>query len=380
MRLLCLVVVALFLQYAKTHLLAPIDHRHSTTRKKGIRCCHRETDFNRRDPDSLFGSAEAFSTSSLVMENVVKKTQNPVLHREEANTISSGMEHLFDRLYRNDFDMARLPSTEKYHEIEPLDDDSSPLSRRVHFLIQVAYLGEHFCGWQRQPDNALSVQQTLEECLKHYPSIRKQGEGVNLRVCGRTDAGVHAIGQVCRFRTRVPFDEADLFQHLSQLNELQEELRVISVRRVSLRFHPTNTCKCRAYTYLLNCDDNVTAKHMEKLNFMLKELEGKELNYYGVSYGAISKKKGNCTMFHSRACFVNDISNGRKAVCVELVGNRFLRRMVRILVATALHLMFLPETTPLSLYELILMQDRRLGSTAAPPEGLIFVSAMFNEI
>jgi len=328
----------------------------------------------------LFRRPTAFSTSACVVEQVVRKGQNPMVRRqEEDNATSSGWEHLFDRLYKHDFSVTTPPPTENRHEITPVDEDSSPLSKRVHFLIQVAYNGDHFCGWQRQPTNPLSVQQTLEECVKEYHGI-KNGEGVNLRVCGRTDAGVHAIGQVCRFRTRVPFDDADLLKHLQSLNSSHfNKLRVLSVQQVSLHFHPTDTCKCRAYTYLLNCND-VTADQMEKLNSMLKELEGKELNYFGVSYGPVNRKTGRCVMFHSRARFVVNIHDGTKAVCVELVGNRFLRRMVRILVATALRLAFLPTSTPSSLLNLILEKDRRLASSAAPPEGLIFVDAMFNEI
>jgi len=327
----------------------------------------------------IFRNPIAFSTSTSIVEQVLSKAQNPTVHRHEDDDMPSGFEHLFDRLYQNDFAMSRLPLSESYHKIELLDEESSPLSRRVHFLIQVAYNGDYFCGWQRQPTNPLSVQQTLEDCMKLYPSIR-YGEGVNLRVCGRTDAGVHAIGQVCRFRTRVPFDEADLFKHLQSLNSsYADSLRVISLKRVSLKFHPTNTCKCRAYTYLLNCE-NVTADQIEKLNSMLKELEGKEMNYFGVSYGPVSRKNGKCIMFHSRACFVVNIHDRTKTVCVELVGNRFLRRMVRILVATALRLALLQTSTVMSLHNLILEQDRRLASSAAPPEGLIFVDAMFNEI
>ena len=81
-----------------------------------------------------------------------------------------------------------------------------------------------------------------------------------------------------------------------------------------------------------------------KLNRMLRTIEGKELDYYAFSHGKVKTQTTLCTLYHARAGIVEwmgdseDTTTTQKhqALCFELLGNHFLRRMVRILVATAL--------------------------------------------
>ena len=63
----------------------------------------------------------------------------------------------------------------------------------MRFVLKIAYDGTDYAGWQRQK-NAVSIQQVLEETIE-----RALGESVRVTASGRTDAGVHAVGQVCHF-------------------------------------------------------------------------------------------------------------------------------------------------------------------------------------
>jgi tRNA U38,U39,U40 pseudouridine synthase TruA len=111
---------------------------------------------------------------------------------------------------------------------------------------------------------------------------------------------------------------------------------------------------------------------INQLNALLQELENKTLDYVAVSYGKIKTQSTDCTLFCARAFRLDQDDGG--GVCIQLVGNRFLRRMVRILVSTALLQVFEGETSLLGILE---PKDRSLSARPAPSGGLMFVGADF---
>jgi tRNA pseudouridine(38-40) synthase len=243
--------------------------------------------------------------------------------------------------------------------------------RKTSFALKVAYRGDGFCGWQTQPNNVKlpSVQQSLEEHLALLDCSR-----VDVRVSGRTDAGVSAIGQICRFRTRNHISKDDLMAHFETF-PLSASFRCLEVQSVTDDFHPTFGATHRAYVYLVD-DTSLSDFEVERLDVMLRHLENKTLDYLGLSYGMVKTSTTECTLRCSRACVV-ELSSGRRALCIQLVGDRFLRRMVRLLVATALSLSW-ERADSQALLNLVQQQDRSLSSKAAPPDGLVFVGAEYN--
>jgi tRNA U38,U39,U40 pseudouridine synthase TruA len=134
------------------------------------------------------------------------------------------------------------------------------------------------------------------------------------------------------------------------------------------------------------------------LNDLLQPLQGRALDYVGMSYGKVKTETTVCTLHHARAVHLvetsttsrrhNDNDNGSSsntAIAIELTGDRFLRRMVRILVATAMVLAVDDGASVASdnsdddnrgrLLQLVQAQDRKLTAKAAPPMGLVFVGA-----
>lgn len=148
------------------------------------------------------------------------------------------------------------------------------------------------------------------------------------------------------------------------------------------------------------------------LNEILRPLEGEALDYYALSYGKLKTQSSICTLYHARVSVAqivvqNDTSgtmcgsHRNVALIVELTGDRFLRRMVRKLVATALRLLLpilssehetktssLPNNNNTdSIYDgstnnlgktlskIVQSKDRRDSAKAAPPNGLILVGA-----
>ena len=320
-----------------------------------------------------------FTTLHSVVRTIITGQKNSnhdgmALLRRLTESSPSTHEHLFSLLY----------GTTRDHGLKEQTIRDYDLDKKRHFLLNVAYLGNEFCGWQRQidhPDGMTSVQQVLEDWLQTLPG---QKDIVDIQVAGRTDAGVSAMGQICRFRTFQAISSQDLRHHLQQMP--LESVRVTNVTRVSRAFHPSFGATCRAYIYLIDVWEGWTIKQINLLNTLLQPLEGNELDYIAMSYGRLKTENSLCTLYHARACLVestfqNDDHHYHQAIAIELVGNRFLRRMVRLLVATALRLT-LQQTPPhpTSLLKLVQDRDRLQIFAPAPPDGLAFVGAMFEDL
>ena len=350
-------------------------------------------------------------------------------------------------------------------------------SRRTNLKITVAYRGTDFCGWEDQRhdlyrsakhsrNNSMvqddfrtdyipvlpSVQGTLadildpvlamrdeiktvsddsstdgsEEATKRHTSEKAEihhrrkntspCKPIEIKVAGRTDAGVSSIGQICRIRTWRALDDGienyvkDLVHEHVAIGGEGLGLRIRSVECVGDDFHPTFGAACRAYAYLLDLpmDDNgmnddyregeanvgafstqrMSPTLVPKMNAILQILERKELDYFAFSYGKVKSQTTLCTLYHARAEIVEwvcskhepgrPIAQKKRAICIELVGDRFLRRMVRIMVATALREANRAECQPDAILNILLAGDRNRGAPAALPVGLIFVGASFN--
>ena len=132
-----------------------------------------------------------------------------------------------------------------------------------------------------------------------------------------------------------------------------------------------------------------------RMNALLQTLVNRELDYIAMSYGKVKSQTTLCTLFHARASIVElvgcsdglDYDGGslsllsktsRRAICIELVGNRFLRRMVRILVATVIREASRSSCVDeFALINIIFARDRNFAARPAPPDGLLFVGAEF---
>lgn len=395
-----------------------------------------------------FWEVQPFETATRLVDSVLANDGNqpsrlylkkiPIEDRTDlvdSSSVKSGFEALFDPIYV----CGCLKSSDEVHrmgEANALQYNTTEKMR--HFRLQVAYRGDAFCGWQVQTNNKEqpSVQGALEDCLTAllYPNSRIQVEAesklvndsqekqrvqlpnkkqlrlqnelnrrASLKVAGRTDAGVHAIGQICRVRTfRQDITAGDIYQHLhSSLIPMGLPVRVTDVQEVTRVFHPSFTSSCRAYVYLVDVvlestlwkDHEKDAELQDKaafLNAMLQQLEGKELRYIGLSYGKLETRDSKRTLYHARAKLVHLVggkdhhknqSMESVAICIELVGNGFLRQMVRLLVECAFQLVAHKQTTTTSVNKMALLEhvqkhDRKLISAAAPPNGLIFVGAL----
>lgn len=417
-----------------------------------------------------------FDTASWVVEEFVsgKAATSPVLRRvvNLDSDIRPRSEVMFSPLFGTTCHADTSLSLSDSTSLAPNKTNPTPKKngrKRTNLKITVAYRGGDFCGWQdqrhqrgnpkqgtagdgdaeeglppAQHPGVPSVQGTLADILEPALAEPADGEAAqgdngtttrragrqgsqqrtaragrwsDIKVAGRTDRGVSALGQVCRVRTwreiaGVETYVRDLVNGDARTREGGVGLRIRNVEKVGDDFHPSFGTAWRSYAYLIDVtaeDDpgqseqgagsaaaagrdshpRISRRLVPRLDRMLRALEGRELDYVAFSHGKVKTETTLCTLYHARAGVVEwrrDDSTvavsgrppPRQAVCFELAGNRFLRRMIRILVATALreaHRCGESDDGGDALLQLLSTKDRRCRSRAAPPDGLLFVRA-----
>lgn len=218
----------------------------------------------------------------------------------------------------------------------------NPKFRRTTLAFSIGYLGSAYSGYQQQRgvDGIVTVEDDLDSLL-----------GRKVVAAGRTDKGVSALSQVVSFATYDPIDGNQLLATMRSSEPcMSGRLAVWNCKRVPRKFHPLFGAKWRRYIYLfpLNAGaflPNNVDVDVDFINRAFSRIEGQELPFNGFAHRenrATDDGHGDlCTLFRAKATVIDaaDIWSAEEApsatekfLCIELVGDRFLRRMVRILV------------------------------------------------
>ena len=232
--------------------------------------------------------------------------------------------------------------------------------------LDICYDGTRYRGWQRLSGTDATIQGKLEQCLS-----RILGEHIEISGSGRTDAGVHAVGQVANFHCASAMDTAQLLEQLRRY--LPEDIGIYSCRDCSPRFHARLNAKEKTYVYRIwnsasPCvfDRRYVAVMPEKLDLDAMR-EGALLLLGEHDFSAFC---GNPQFKKSPVRFLRDISITAKGeeIVLEFTGNGFLHNMVRILTGTLIEVgrgerdaCFLPQ---------LFGGKRCQAGFLAPPQGL----------
>lgn len=136
-----------------------------------------------------------------------------------------------------------------------------------NILLTVQYDGSNYVGWQRQPANhGPSVQQEVEQALSQV--FREQ---IVVAGAGRTDSGVHAVGQCCTFRSHTPVPLEKLVDILNR--RLPEDIRITQAQRVADSFHARFSPHRKRYRYVLSQSSSANAFNYRYAWFLEKPLD-----------------------------------------------------------------------------------------------------------
>jgi tRNA pseudouridine38-40 synthase len=246
--------------------------------------------------------------------------------------------------------------------------------RRVR--ITLAYDGTDFHGWQVQP-GLPTIQGTLEAIVSEI-----EGAAVHVYGSGRTDAGVHALGQVAAFNLRNPIPCDNLRRAMNRL--LPMAIRVLSVEEVSLDFHPRHHAIAKTYEYVIFRGEICSPFERRYVHHYPYPLdEGRlteaaalfEGEHDFTAFAAADEKDalGGSkvrTIFSSRAERVGD-----RLTC-RVRGSGFLKHMVRNVVGSLLEV-GKGNLRPEDLCALFEPGVRVKGGPAAPAAGLFLVSVEY---
>ena len=234
----------------------------------------------------------------------------------------------------------------------------------MNYAAAIAYDGMAFHGFIRQP-NKPTVEQNLRELLEPHIGPLKR-----LVIAGRTDKGVSATCQIVSFKSTCNKLDPETIKHI--INISAQHITCIHVEAVSHTFHAQFHCTARRYVYLHPLSEQVSNAFVQRLNLMLGELLGKHC-FYAFSRDVGSKRSTvrELQYAHCRP----DVLNDQPHLRFSFKANGFLRRQIRVLVATALHEAQRKPFDPMILVNIARERAQHRTQRANPAEHLYFVGA-----
>tara|TARA_B100001057_G_scaffold495299_1_gene593966 strand:+ start:2954 stop:3703 length:750 start_codon:yes stop_codon:yes gene_type:complete len=242
----------------------------------------------------------------------------------------------------------------------------------LRFFLDFSYNGQHFHGWQRQI-NAISVQQTIEDCISII-----QGDKTSISGAGRTDSGVHAKQMIAHLDLKeLKLDIKDLIFKLNLL--LPKTINIHNIIPVKEDAHARFDAISRTYKYYI-CDVKNPFYYpyryylreklnLKKMNIAAKILIGKK------NFKCFCKKSNNIMNYE---CIVKEAfwKKTKKGAVFTITSNRFLRNMVRSIVGTLIEI-GIEKRSVTDLAEIIKSKNRDNAGYSVPAGGLFLTKIVY---
>ena len=239
--------------------------------------------------------------------------------------------------------------------------------------LTIEYDGRDFGGWQKQP-NKLNIQGEIERAIE---GVTK--EKVELYASGRTDAGVHAFGQVANFKTNsnIPIEKMGTAIN----SQLKYSIRIKKAEEVEENFHSRYNCKEKTYMYIINNEEQASAIFRNMEYHFPKKLDIEKMQkaakyFEGEHDFSAFKSSGTSSKSSVRKIYNADVSTYNGRIIIKLTGNGFLYNMVRIIAGTLLEV-GMGAIKPESIKEIIEDKDRKKAGKTLPPHGLYLVKVEY---
>ena len=238
--------------------------------------------------------------------------------------------------------------------------------------LTIAYDGTHFHGWQRQQPPGRDPLRTVQGVLENAMRVRLK-QPVNVIGASRTDAGVHAEGQVAHFDADCPIPLERL--PLALNSRLPDDVEVRHAEVVPDTFDAIRSCVGKRYRYRLYTGDRRPLLRRHQVFHVFYELDPDRMNDAAARLVGTHDFEGFATAGHGRestvrtvtACRVEPHEGDELHVVIE--GDGFLWNMVRIITGTLVEVgrgLWEPDRID----EVLATADRRFAGPTAPPQGL----------
>ena len=245
--------------------------------------------------------------------------------------------------------------------------------RRI--ALTIAYDGTAYSGWQAQA-NAVTVEGTLREAIR-----KLSGEDVVTFGASRTDAGVHALGNVVAWDTESPIPAENWRPALNSF--LPQDIRVMRSWETAAEFHPRFDAHTKRYEYRIATDEVVSPLRCRYVCGVREPLdltamqEGAKAFVGTHDYSAFCSA-GAQTESKVRTVTLCEVYREGMEIVIGVEGDGFLYNMIRILAGTLID-MGRGAKAPESMAEIIASCDRTQAGPTAPPQGLTLVTIRYGE-
>lgn len=245
-----------------------------------------------------------------------------------------------------------------------------------HIRLIVEYDGSGLCGWQRQ-DNGPTVQGHLEEALAQL-----FGQPIAVVGASRTDAGVHARGQVASFRAPKPIALHGIRRGLNSL--LPPVIAIRDAAEVSADFHPRFSATGKRYRYTILSRADRSPRWRERAWHIAVPLDRRSM----IEAATTLIGEHDFAAFRAAGCAAHttirrldriELSEHEQGevVTLDVVGNAFLRNMVRIIVGTLVEVAR-GAFTVTQVAEILASKDRGVAGPTAPAHGLELIEVHYD--
>ena len=258
----------------------------------------------------------------------------------------------------------------KHAKVHVFYQEGTTMKNNIRVTLE--YDGSRYDGWQKQGNTDNTIQGKLETVL-----FKMAGEEIEIHGSGRTDAGVHARGQVANFHidAKICPDGKTAKDYLNRY--LPEDIRVLSAELASERFHSRLSAVSKTYGYYVETGDKKDVFERKYVYGYGKKLDVEAMQRAAESLIGEHDFKSFCANRRMKKSTVRRIDEVRiveHGTKIELLytGNGFLYNMVRILTGTLLEIgsgMRRPE----EMKEIIEAKNRDMAGRTAPPEGLFLL-------
>jgi tRNA pseudouridine38-40 synthase len=239
----------------------------------------------------------------------------------------------------------------------------------MRIALGVEYDGTNYYGWQRQ-DNVSTIQEKIEIALSQVAA-----QLINVTCAGRTDAGVHALGQVIHFDTESC--RSDQAWILGTNSNLPKDIRILWARHVSPDFHARYSAIARQYRYIIYNNKVASAILRHRAMWVPFALDEKAMQISGqylIGEHDFSSFRGSQCQSKSTKRNVMSLVVMRSSgmITIDIKANAFLLHMVRNIVGVLIKV-GKGEKEPRWVKEVLEARDRKAAAVTVPAQGLYLV-------
>ncbi len=244
-----------------------------------------------------------------------------------------------------------------------------------NYKLVLEYDGRRYNGWQRQTN----TKRTLQGRIEHVLQLMTE-EKIELHGSGRTDSGVHALGQVANFHTQTQMELSEIKDYLYKY--FPDDINLLEIKEMPERFHSRLHAKGKKYLYRIwnhPAKNNIFNRdfyyHIKKPMNVKKMKQAADL-FTGTkdyrSFTAMKSKKKTTVRTISEI----DINKKGSEITLNFSGDGFLHRMVRVITGTIIQV-GLGELSVSEIEEMFEKKKRSAAGFTAPPHALFLAEVIY---